>query len=80
MVSVRFDDPQKLASCANFLRFAFPGEITRRPDELELEFTRGDFQPSAERAIVERLLWAWRAASGFSVRDGVITVESHVCS
>jgi hypothetical protein len=72
MISVRFDDPEKLASCANYLRFAFPGEIKRTPQGLDFLFTRGDFQPSAERAIVERLLWAWRTTLGFTVEDAVV--------
>lgn len=74
MVRVRFEQGESLASCANFLSHAFPGEVTQDGDELHLSFAYGQFQSHVEIRIVERLLWAWRIENNHQRgEDGVIT-------
>ena len=80
MVTVRFRSSEQLTSCANFLRFSFPGEVrttTGGSPQLELEFTRGVFEPSVEEALVGRLLWAWSIAVGLDGEQAAIISRQH---
>jgi hypothetical protein len=68
---VRFNDPDNLASCANFLAHAFPGEIERDGHVLELEIRQGIHQGTEER-VIGRLLRAWRLSHDIDDSDGVV--------
>ncbi len=59
MVTVRFDDAAQRMSCANFLRFTFPGDV-RPMDHVQLDFSAA-LEPGAEQAVVERFLVVWAA-------------------
>ena len=72
MVRVRFNDPDNLASCANFFRHAFPGEVERNGRALDLTFRIDSLGPAAQERIVERLLWAWRRSHQIDNEDGFI--------
>lgn len=72
MVTVRFQDPRLRDSCASFLHFSFPGSVRTTPHGLTLDFDSSTLEPDAARAVVERLLWAWRTARGIASEDGTI--------
>lgn len=72
MVYVRFNIPENLVSCENFLSHAFPGEVERKQQVLALQFRGGSLDPTAQRKIVERLLWAWRISHKLDTDDGYI--------
>ena len=69
---VRFDDPDNLASCANFFAHAFPGDVKRDGQTLRLIFQSGNLQPAVQKQIVGRLLWAWRRSHLITHDDGFI--------
>ena len=72
MVSVRFNDPDNLASCANFLAHAFPGKIERHGHVLALEPRSGSLHRGTEQEVVGRLLWAWRLSHDIANDDGAV--------
>jgi hypothetical protein len=72
VVSVRFNDPDNLATCENFLRHAFPGQIERNGRSLALTFHAHSLTPAAQREVIERLLWAWRVSHHVSTNDGYV--------
>ena len=75
MVRVRFNDPDNLASCEGFFLHAFPGDIKRNGNVLDLTFRRGSFGPTPERKVVERLLWAWRISHQINTDDGLVVLS-----
>ena len=72
MIRVRFNDPDNLASCENFMQHAFPGAITRDGKMLELTFPSGSLGPVTQHKVVERLLWAWRISHRIEPEDGFV--------
>jgi hypothetical protein len=72
VVSVRFNDPENLASCENFFRHVLPGEIERNGRILALTFHAANLARTAEREVIERLLWAWRVSNHIDTDDGFV--------
>ena len=72
MISVRFNDPDSLVSCVNFLAHAFPGAVERDGHVLALEFREPGLEKNAEEKVVERLLWAWRVSHDIESDEGVV--------
>jgi hypothetical protein len=71
LVCVRFNDVDNVARCERFLTRPFVGSVERDGDTLSVTL-RGELAPNAERAVVERLLWAWRQRDGIADNDGFI--------
>ena len=79
MVSVRFNDPDNLATCENFLRHVFPGHVERNGRVLALTFHAASLGPAAQRNVIERLLWAWRVSHHVDTDDGYLFPPSRQC-
>ena len=80
MVRVRFNDPDNLATCENFFRHAFPGQIERNGRVLALTFHAGSVAPVMQREVIERLLWAWRVSHNVDRDDGFVLVSEQTDS
>jgi hypothetical protein len=76
VVRIRFNDFENLTSCQNFLQHAFPGSVERDGHALNVALRGGSLDPSAERTVVERLLWAWRQQHAIQTEDGVVVDAS----
>jgi hypothetical protein len=72
---VRFNDPDNLVSCENFLQHAFPGAIKRDGRVLELTFRHARLASEHQRRVVERLLWAWRVSHRIDTDDGFVLLS-----
>jgi hypothetical protein len=80
VVSVRFNDPDNLATCENFLRHAFPGQIERNGRTLAVTFHTSNLTVAAQSNVIERLLWAWRVSHHVDTDDGYLLPPEHTGS